>query len=213
MLRIVLADNLTGFQGRRYRTITLGATGYADSFDDYLAFLEPRLIEAHRVLAASGSLFFHGDCREVHYCKVLLDGIFGRENFINEIVWAYDYGGRPKRRWPAKHDTILWYAKDPAHYTFHLDAADRIPYMAPALVGAEKAARWKDPDGRLVAHDRAHHGQGEDRLRHPEAARAAGAHRQGALIAGRQAAGFLCGLRHLRRGRRPPRPLLPPGGQ
>ena len=135
----------TGFQGRRYRTTTLGATGYADSFDDYLAFLEPRLIEAHRVLAASGSLFFHGDCREVHYCKVLLDGIFGRESFINEIVWAYDYGGRPKRRWPAKHDTILWYAKDPAHYTFHLDAADRIPYMAPALVGAEKAARGKTP--------------------------------------------------------------------
>ena len=135
----------TGFQGQRYRTTTLGATGYADRFDDYLAFLEPRLIEAHRVLAASGSLFFHGDCREVHYCKVLLDGIFGRESFINEIVWAYDYGGRPKRRWPAKHDTILWYAKDPANYTFHLDAADRIPYMAPALVGAEKAARGKTP--------------------------------------------------------------------
>ena len=139
------AGDRTGFQGRRYRTTTLGATSYADSFDDYLAFLEPRLIEAHRVLAASGSLFFHGDCREVHYCKVLLDGIFGRASFINEIVWAYDYGGRPKRRWPAKHDTILWYAKDPAHYTFHLDAADRIPYMAPALVGAEKAARGKTP--------------------------------------------------------------------
>ena len=97
------------------------------------------------MLAASGSLFFHGDCREVHYCKVLLDGIFGRECFINEIVWAYDYGGRPKNRWPAKHDTILWYAKDPAHYTFNFDEIDRIPYMAPALVGAEKAARGKTP--------------------------------------------------------------------
>ena len=139
------AGDRTGFQGRRYRTTTLGATGYADSFDDYLAFLEPRLIEARRVLAASGSLFFHIDYREAHYCKVLLDRIFGRECFINEIIWAYDYGGRPKRRWPAKHDTILWYAKDPAHYTFHLDAADRIPYMAPSLVGAEKAARGKTP--------------------------------------------------------------------
>ena len=139
------AGDRTGFQGQRYRTTTLGATGYADSFDDYLAFLEPRLAEAHRVLAASGSLFFHSDCREVHYCKVLLDGIFGRASFINEIVWAYDYGGRPKRRWPAKHDTILWYAKDPAIYTFHLDAVDRIPYMAPALVGAEKRARGKTP--------------------------------------------------------------------
>ena len=139
------AGDRTGFQGQRYRTTTLGATSYADSFDDYLAFLEPRLIGAHRVLAANGSLFFHGDCREVHYCKVLLDGIFGRSAFINEIVWAYDYGGRPKRRWPAKHDTILWYARNPADYTFQYDEIDRIPYMAPALVGAEKAARGKTP--------------------------------------------------------------------
>ncbi len=135
----------TGFQGRRYRTTVLGATGYGDAFDDYLAFLGPRLEEAHRVLAATGSLFFHIDCREAHYCKVLLDGIFGRASFVNEIVWAYDYGGRPKRRWPAKHDTIFWYAKDPARYTFNYDEIDRIPYMAPALVGAEKAARGKMP--------------------------------------------------------------------
>ena len=139
------AGDRTGFQGKRYRTTALGETGYRDCFDDYLAFLEPRLIEAHRVLAGTGSFFFHIDYREAHYCKVLLDGIFGRESFINEIIWAYDYGGRPKRRWPAKHDTILWYAKDPANYTFHLDAVDRIPYMAPALVGAEKAARGKTP--------------------------------------------------------------------
>ena len=139
------AGDRTGFQGRRYRTTALGETGYRDCFDDYLAFLEPRLVEAHRVLAATGSLFFHIDYREAHYCKVLLDGIFGRESFLNEIIWAYDYGGRPKRRWPAKHDTILWYAKDPADYTFDLDAADRIPYMAPALVGAAKAAKGKTP--------------------------------------------------------------------
>ena len=134
-----------GFQGRRYRTTALGATGYADNFGDYLAFLEPRLEEAYRVLAGTGSLFFHIDYREAHYCKVLLDGIFGRESFLNEIIWAYDYGGRPKRRWPAKHDTILWYAKDPDRYTFNYDEIDRIPYMAPALVGAEKAARGKTP--------------------------------------------------------------------
>ena len=97
------------------------------------------------MLAARGSLFFHIDYREAHYCKVLLDGIFGRASFINEIIWAYDYGGRPKRRWPAKHDTILWYARDPAHYTFNFDEIDRIPYMAPALVGPEKAARGKTP--------------------------------------------------------------------
>lgn len=135
----------TGFQGLRYRTTMLGTTAYADCFDDYLTFLEPRLIETHRVLSSTGSLFFHIDYREAHYCKVLLDGIFGRDSFINEIIWAYDYGGRPKRRWPAKHDTILWYAMDPEHYTFNFEAMDRIPYMAPALVGAEKAARGKTP--------------------------------------------------------------------
>ena len=139
------AGDRTGFQGKRYRTTTVGATSYADSFDDYLAFLEPRLVEAHRVLAATGSFFLHIDYREAHYCKVLLDGIFGRECFINEIIWAYDYGGRPKRRWPAKHNTILWYAKDPADYTFNFEEIDRIPYMAPALVGAEKAAKGKTP--------------------------------------------------------------------
>ena len=139
------AGDRTGFQGKRYRTTALGETGYRDCFDDYLAFLEPRLIEAHRVLAGTGSFFFHIDYREAHYCKVLLDGIFGRARFINEIIWAYDYGGRPKRRWPAKHDTILWYAKDPANYTFNLEAVDRIPYMAPALVGAEKAAKARRP--------------------------------------------------------------------
>ena len=108
-------------------------------------FCGPRLVEAHRVLSATGSLFFHIDYREVHYCKVMLDEIFGRECFQNEIIWAYDYGARATKRWPAKHDNILWYTKDPARYTFHLNASDRIPYMAPGLVGAEKAARGKTP--------------------------------------------------------------------
>lgn len=135
----------TGFQGARYRTLRLGSHAYADVFDDYLLFLEPRLVEARRVLASDGSLFFHIDYREVHYCKVLLDQLFGRESFLNELIWAYDYGARSKTRWPAKHDNILWYAKDPANYQFHLDACDRIPYMAPGLVGPEKAARGKTP--------------------------------------------------------------------
>jgi site-specific DNA-methyltransferase (adenine-specific) len=135
----------TGFSGQRYQTIQLGTRQYADIFDDYLAFLEPRLVEAHRLLKPQGSLYFHIDYREVHYCKVLLDQIFGRECFINEIIWAYDYGGRTKKKWPPKHDNILWYAKDAEHYTFNLDAIERIPYMAPGLVGPEKAARGKLP--------------------------------------------------------------------
>ena len=140
------AGDRSGFGGRRYRTEALSRDeGFADAFDDYLAFLEPRLREAHRVLAPHGSLYFHIDYREVHYCKVLLDRIFGRASFLNEIIWAYDYGARTTKRWPAKHDNILFYAKDPSAVHFDLSEVDRIPYMAPGLVGPEKAARGKTP--------------------------------------------------------------------
>jgi site-specific DNA-methyltransferase (adenine-specific) len=135
----------TGFGGRRYRSAARGTSAFDDAFEDYLGFLEPRLREARRVLAPQGSLFVHLDYREVHYVKVLLDSIFGRRSFMNEIIWAYDYGGRPRRRWPAKHDNLLWYAVDPARYTFRREAQDRIPYAAPGLVGPEKAARGKTP--------------------------------------------------------------------
>jgi DNA modification methylase len=135
----------TGFGGRRYETVELATRAYLDAFDDYLAFLHPRLVEAHRVLSSTGTLYFHIDYREVHYCKVLLDTIFGRDCFLNEIIWAYDYGGRPRRKWPPKHDNILVYVKDPERYTFNSDEVDRIPYMAPELVGPEKAARGKAP--------------------------------------------------------------------
>jgi site-specific DNA-methyltransferase (adenine-specific) len=139
------AGDRTGYGGQRYRTTELGSRAFEDAFDDFLGFLEPRLVECRRVLAADGSLFLHLDPRESHYAKVLLDGLFGRDSFMNEIVWSYDYGGRSKRRWPAKHDTILWYARDPEQYTFNYEAIDRIPYMAPGLVTPEKAARGKVP--------------------------------------------------------------------
>jgi site-specific DNA-methyltransferase (adenine-specific) len=135
----------TGFAGKRYRTIRLGSSRYADVFDDYLAFLEPRLREFRRVLKPSGSLYVHLDYREVHYCKVLLDQIFGRDCFLNEVIWAYDYGGRTRRRWPPKHDNILVYVRDPRAYYFDADGAERIPYMAPGLVGPTKAALGKRP--------------------------------------------------------------------
>ena len=135
----------TGFQGKRYRSTVLPGSGFSDSFDDFLAFIEPRFEQAFRVLRNKGSFILHIDFREVHYCKVLLDSIFGRESFINEIIWAYDFGGRSKRKWSAKHDNILWYAKDSKDYTFNFDEMDRIPYMAPGLVGKEKAARGKTP--------------------------------------------------------------------
>lgn len=135
----------TGFGGHRYSTEQLGTTSYSDTFEDYLDFLEPRLREARRVLADHGTLYFHSDYREVHYCKVLLDAIFGRDSFLNEVIWAYDYGARTRKKWPPKHDNILVYVKDPANYTFNVDAIERIPYMAPGLVGPEKAARGKLP--------------------------------------------------------------------
>jgi site-specific DNA-methyltransferase (adenine-specific) len=136
----------TGFQNKRYRTVVLASRSFRDNFADaYLEFLYPRLVEAHRVLARDGSFYFHIDYREVHYCKILLDEIFGRDNFLNEIIWAYDYGGRSRKRWPAKHDNILYYVKDNGSYTFNYDAVDRIPYMAPGLVSEEKAQRGKFP--------------------------------------------------------------------
>ncbi len=146
-LKTVQSENgdRTGFQGKRYESIVIGKKAFSDQFDDFLAFIEPRLREIHRVLAPNGSLYFHIDYREVHYCKVLLDQLFGRECFLNEIIWAYDFGGRPRDRWPAKHDNILVYVKDPGDYVFNRDAVERIPYMAPGLVGAAKARRGKLP--------------------------------------------------------------------
>jgi site-specific DNA-methyltransferase (adenine-specific) len=134
-----------GFGGRRYSVERTGESSYEDAFDDYVGFLMPRIEAGLRCLDRRGSLFVHLDAREVHYVKVALDGLLGRDAFMNEIVWAYDYGGRPKNCWPKKHDTILWYARDPNDYVFHHDAIDRIPYMAPRLVGPEKAARGKTP--------------------------------------------------------------------
>lgn len=136
----------TGFGGRRYETLVEGQLAYPDEYDDYLGFLAPRLLEAYRILKREGTLYLHIDYREAHYCKVfLLDAIFGRQNFLNEIIWAYDYGGRPKNRWAPKHDTIFVYVKDRRRYYFSTEEVERLPYMAPGLVSSEKAARGKLP--------------------------------------------------------------------
>ena len=145
MVSDVDGGDRTGFKGVRYRTRLLAESRYRDTFEDYLAFLEPRLREARRLLHASGTLYFHIDYREAHYCKLLLDELFGREQFLNELIWAYDYGARTRRRWPAKHDTILVYVKDAGAYFFDSAAVDREPYMAPGLVTPEKVARGKLP--------------------------------------------------------------------
>jgi site-specific DNA-methyltransferase (adenine-specific) len=134
-----------GFGGRRYRTTLLQSLSYDDAFGDYLGFLEPRLSRCRELLAPHGTLYFHIDYREAHYCKLLLDEVFGRDAFLNELIWAYDYGAKPRRRWPAKHDTILVYVRTPGGHHFDADAVDREPYMAPRLVGPEKAARGKRP--------------------------------------------------------------------
>ena len=139
------AGDRTGFHGRRYTSVETGRMSYRDSFDDYAGFLAPRLEEARRLLTPSGTLYVHLDWREAHYCKVLLDGIFGRDCFLNEVIWAYDYGGRSKHRWPAKHDTILVYVKRMGEHLFDQDQITRIPYLAPSLVGEAKAARGKLP--------------------------------------------------------------------
>ncbi len=136
---------VTGFKGQSYERIRHSLMRYDDRFEDYWGFLEPRLQEAWRLLADDGTLYVHLDYREAHYAKVLLDTLFGRESFLNEIIWAYDYGGKSKNRWPAKHDTILVYVKDPKNYVFNSDDVDREPYMAPGLVTADKIERGKLP--------------------------------------------------------------------
>jgi site-specific DNA-methyltransferase (adenine-specific) len=135
----------TGFGGRRYATTLLRESSYRDVFDDYLGFLEPRLVELRRVLAPEGTLYLHLDYREAHYAKLLLDEVFGRDCFLNELIWAYDYGAKPRSRWPQKHDTILVYVRDPERYHFDSDAVDREPYMAPGLVTPEQRERGKRP--------------------------------------------------------------------
>lgn len=148
-LRVVRDDagggDRTGFAGRRYSTARESREAYGDAFDDYLGWLRPRLVETRRVLAQHGTLYFHIDPRESHYCKVLLDEVFGRECFLNEVIWAYDYGARSTRRWSAKHDVILVYVRDPQRYRFDTAEVERLPYMAPNLVTPEKRARGKLP--------------------------------------------------------------------
>ena len=134
-----------GFGGNSYDTVKGMLSRYDDRFDDYWAFLEPRLHEAWRLLDDQGSLYLHLDYREAHYAKVALDALFGRDSFLNELIWAYDYGAKSTRRWPAKHDTILVYVKNPERYYFDSEAVDREPYMAPGLVTPEKVARGKLP--------------------------------------------------------------------
>ncbi|MGI8558398.1 MAG: DNA-methyltransferase [Solirubrobacteraceae bacterium] len=145
---VVAADpegDRVGFAGRRYTTSLVARHAYPDSFDDYLGWIGGRLVQAHRLLAPHGTLYFHIDYREAHYCKILLDQVFGRNCFLNEIIWAYDYGARTKKRWPAKHDTILVYVRDPERYHFDSEQVDREPYMAPGLQTAERAASGKLP--------------------------------------------------------------------
>ena len=178
-----------GFGGKRYRSSSRGASpAYADRRDDYVPWLLERLKACLRCATEDASLFVHLDPREAHYVKVALDELLGRANFMNEIVWAYDYGGRSKKRWPAKHDVILWYARQRSRYAFDYDAMDRIPYMAPGLVSAEKSSARQDPHRRVVAHHRSHPRRRKDRLSHAEAARSAGANHQGPLRAGRHGA-------------------------
>ncbi len=143
-IRDINGDRI-GFHNNQYRSIKLSETTYTDIWNDYIGFLEPRVRAFHRVLKRTGSLYFHIDYREVHYCKILLDMIFGRTCFLNEVIWAYDYGARTKTRWPTKHDNILVYARDRSAYYFDINAVDRLPYMAPGLVSPEKAARGKTP--------------------------------------------------------------------
>ena len=192
-LRVVADEDgdRTGFAGRRYRTQEVGSLAYDDAFEDYVGFLAPRLRHARRLLADHGTLYVHLDARESHYVKVHLDTLFGRECFLNEIVWAYDYGAKTRRRWPAKHDTILVYVKDPDAYHFDDAEVERIPYLAPALVGPGEGGARQAPHRHVVSHHRPDQRGREDRLPHAEA-RGGRAPHGGRLVApGRLVPGLL----------------------
>lgn len=135
----------TGFKGQKYSTKIIGSKSYSDIHENFLDFLKERIIQTKRILKENGSFFLHLDYREIHYAKVMCDEIFGRQSFINEIIWAYDYGARSKTKWSTKHDNILWYSINPNNFTFRYDDIDRIPYMAPELVSADKVKRGKTP--------------------------------------------------------------------
>jgi len=132
-----------GFGGIKYKREAIVSTQYSDTFDDFIGFLRPRIEETYRILKDDGCIYLHLDWREVHYAKIMMDEIFGRDNFMSEIIWSYDYGAKSKCNWAAKHDNILYYTKDKKHYTFNYDKVPRIPYLAPDLAGPEKAARGK----------------------------------------------------------------------
>ena len=202
------SGTITGFAGKQYLRVRGDLLRYDDRFEDYWGFLEPRLAEAWRVLADDGTLYLHLDYREAHYAKVLLDALFGRECFLNEIVWAYDYGAKAKRRWPTKHDTILVYVKDPARYWFDSTAVDREPYMAPGLVTPEKAALGKLPTDVWWHTIVSPTGSREDGLPDAEARGDPAPHRAGVDARGRLGARLLRGLGHDGRGRRHARPTL-----
>lgn len=110
-----------------------GDLSYSDSFDDYVQFIKEHAAHLQRVLNDSGTAYVHLDYRWVHYAKVELDLTFGRENFLGEIVWSYNFGGRGKNFFAKKHDTILVYAKQKGHHVFNYDDIDRIPYKAPEM--------------------------------------------------------------------------------
>ena len=181
-----------GFAGNRYDIEKVESGEYADDFEDFEAFLLPRIELSLRCLTDDGSLFVHLDAREVHYIKVALDRMIGRDHFVNEIIWAYDYGGRPKNRWPPKHDTILWYARDPQKYIFDFAAIDRIPYMAPGLVGKEKAKVGKTPTDVWWHTIVPTNGRGKNRVSDAKTARRAQSSGARALATGRHGARFLC---------------------
>ncbi len=207
------AGDRTGFQGRRYATTELTRHAYRDVHDDYLGMLQPLLQRRARLLAPSGTLYLHIDYREAHYVKLLLDEIFGREAFLNELIWAYDFGGRARDRWPAKHDTILVYVRTPGGHFFDQDAVERIPYLAPGLVGPEKAARGKLPTDVWWHTIVPTAGRGEDGVSESEAGRRSCAGSSRRHLSRRPGAGLLRRQRHDGRGRRRTRPPLHPGRQ
>ena len=128
-------DQLTDDWPAVYAVIDSAKVSSGEDMAAFLCFMAVRLLEMRRVLKSTGSLYLHCDPTASHYLKALLDAVFGRRQFRNEIVWCYRGGGVPRTAFARKHDIILWYSKK-QNVTFNVDDV-RIPYSESVTESSE----------------------------------------------------------------------------
>ena len=120
-------DKITDDFPKVMNVINGSRESYGDDMGAFLCFMGVRLLEMHRILKTTGSMYLHCDPTASHYLKELMDAIFDKKNFLNEIIWYYRGAGTPKQQYAKRHDVLLWYAKKNKSHYFNPDPA-RQPY-------------------------------------------------------------------------------------